>query len=141
MPTRCIWTGNGEGLGGSFFCDPLIQQFLVSINRFVLINRCVLLWLKCTSRNANCYKSLIVSREYTYIEQINSLLVNSVFCFAFSFSASKGKRKVERHLQHIFCKGTKLKIRLKKHNPLIRISHSLKVTLKVFRAFKVTFKH
>ena len=87
------------------FCDPVIQQFFCCL----WIVMCWKIVVCCNwsrlPENCELLKSLIVNREYTYIEEIKSLLINSVFFFwLLFFSASKDKREV---------KGIKLNVRLK----------------------------
>ena len=117
---------NWEG-GGAYFCDPVIQHFWG-------------LWIvMCWKTVAYCdwtglpetWTATILDCEswiYIYWKSYVTFDKQCFFGFAFFFSASKGKLVVERQVQHIFWEGIKLKIRLKKHNPLIWISHPFKVT-------------
>ena len=64
------------------FCDPVIQQFfccLWIVMCWKIVACCN--WSRLTENCELPLQSLIVNREYTYIEEIKSLLINSLFFF------------------------------------------------------------
>ena len=116
------WGGEGEGKGrgGLIFVTPWSKIFIVYESWCAEKPLCIV--VDADSLKRELLQSLIMTwSSITYIEELLSHLKSFLFCSI--FSASKSKRKVERQAQHIFCKGIKLKIRLK-----IWISHSFKVT-------------
>ena len=104
-----------QGVGGNWPYDP---TFLLSMNHKMLKTRWVSL-LKLTLWNANYYN------RYPWFSESWIHIYWGLMFLPF-FSGSKGEREFERQVQHISCKGIKLKIRLTKYNPTILISHSLK---------------
>ena len=80
------------------FCDPVIQQFFCCL----WIVTCWKIVVCCNwsrlPENCELLQSLIVNREYTYIEEIKSLLINSLFFFfGFFFSSQQGQAQSKRH--------------------------------------------
>ena len=113
------------GEGGGLFLLPRDPTSLFSMNRDVRKHRCVV-WLKWTPWNANCYSPWlwIVNTKRIHIHWTEEIKSCKQFFFLLFFSASKGKREVERQGQHLFCKGIKLKIRLKNITVLFNMNIS-----------------
>ena len=88
--------GGGRGAAGLIFVIPWSNIFVVYESWCAEKSLCVVIDVDSLKREL--LQSLIVNREYTYIEEIKSLLINRFFFFLASFfSASKDKREVERH--------------------------------------------
>ena len=90
------WGSGGDGGLGLNFVTPWSNIFVVYESWCAEKSSCVVIEVHSLKREL--LQSLIVNREYTYMEEIKTLLINSFFFFLASFfSASEHKREVERH--------------------------------------------
>ena len=111
------------GEGGIIFVAPWSNIFVFHESWCSETPLCSV--IEVDSLKRKLLQSLIMNRKYQANTHTLKKLsrVNSFFFLLF-FSASKGKREVERQGQHLFCKGIKLKIRLKKITVLFNMNIS-----------------
>ena len=111
------------GEGGIIFVAPWSNIFVVHESWCSETPLCSV--IEVDSLKRKLLQSLIMNHKYQANTHTLKKLsrVNSFFFLLF-FSPSKGKREVERQVQHLFCKGIKLKIRLKNITVLFNMNIS-----------------
>ena len=125
FPCVCPYAEFEQGGGELIFVTLCSNIFVVYESWCVEKPLCIVIAVDFLKREL--LQSLIVSREYTYIEEINSLSINSFFFLFFFFSEQGQAQSWASSATYILWRD-KIKNKTKKHNPLIWISHPFKVT-------------